>query len=218
MNKCHIVLSGGGDSDTSFQIDAKFFALLPTGAKILYIPIALNRTMLGFEACYDWFSALVSSHASEKDIDFRMLLDNDTLPDFHKYDAIFIGGGNTYKLLHFIYQRKIANEIVEFIASGGVVYGGSAGAIILGKDIRTVEEENDKDYIHSDGLNLLGDRSVICHYTGLLDDKVFQIAKKIDGEIIALPEHSGIICGPDGYIDEIVGEVFIFNHAVKKRL
>jgi len=30
---------------------------------------------------------------------------------------------------------------VDFLNFGGIIYGGSAGAIIFGKDIRTVEEE-----------------------------------------------------------------------------
>jgi len=218
MKKGYIILSGGGDLETSFQIDEKYFGLLENNSKILYIPIALRRNSIGYEACYDWFSTLISIHSKEKDIDFTMLLENDDIPNFNNFDSIYIGGGNTYKLLDYIYRKNLDKKLVEYTKNGGIIYGGSAGAIILGYDIRTVEEENDKNYIFFKGLNLLGGKSVICHYTNSLDERIFTIAEKINSEIIALPEGSGIILNLDGEIVDIIGNVFIFDKNNKKKL
>jgi len=214
MKNSYIILSGGGDIKESFKLDEKYFSLLKNNAKILYIPIALNRTKLGFEACYDWFSSLVSEYAKEKDIDFTMLLENDEIPDFETYDSIYIGGGNTYKLLDYIYRKDIGGKIIEYIKRDGIVYGGSAGAMILGKDIRTAEEENDENYPNFNGLNLLENKSVICHYMESLDQKIFGVAKKINSEIIAIPEDSGVILNNNTV--EVVGEVFIFDKNNKR--
>lgn len=218
MKNGHIILSGGGDVEVSFKLDERYFSLLRNNAKILYIPIALNRSAVGFEACYDWFSTLISNHAKEKDIDFTMLLENDKVPDFSLFDSIYIGGGNTCKLLDYIYRKNIAINIIKYIKGEGIVYGGSAGAIILGKDIRTTEEENDKNYSNSNGLNLLGGKSVICHYIDSLDQDIFEIVKKINSEVIALPENAGIILNSNNKIVEIVGDVFIFDENNKKRI
>ena len=117
MKNGYIILSGGGDSETSFKLDEKYFALLKNNAKILYIPIALSRTKIGYEACYDWFSALVSSQVGEKNVDFTMLLENDEIPDFNDFHSVYIGGGNTYKLLDYIYRRNIDKKIIEYIKS-----------------------------------------------------------------------------------------------------
>lgn len=218
MKNGHIILSGGGDVEVSFKLDERYFFLLRNNVKILYIPIALDRSAAGFEACYDWFLTLISNHAKEKDIDFTMLLENDKVPDFSLFDSIYIGGGNTYKLLDYIYRKNIGINIIKYIKGGGIVYGGSAGAIILGKDIRTTKEEYDKNYSNSNGLNLLGGKSVICHYIDSLDQEIFEIVKKINSEIIALPENAGIILSSNNKIVEIVGDVFIFDENNKKRI
>ena len=213
-----IILSGGGDIDVSFKLDEKYFSLLRDNAQILYIPVALNRTKLGFEGCYDWFSNVISQHNDKKDIDFTMLLDGDDVSDFDRYDSVYIGGGNTYKLLDYIYKNDIGRKITEYIKNGGIVYGGSAGAIILGENIKTAEEENDNNYVHSDGLNLIENRSVICHYTESLDEKIFETAKRINSIIIALPEDAGLILDSNGKILEIVGNVFVFDEKSKKQI
>ena len=146
MEKGYIILSGGGDFKDSFKLDKKFFSFLKLNSRILYIPVALERDKAGYEACRDWFSTVISGHLREKDISFAMLLGDDEISDLSIYDAIYIGGGNTYKLLDYIYQKKIDKKFLDFIEKGGIIYGGSAGAIVLGKDIRTAEEENDKNY------------------------------------------------------------------------
>lgn len=215
MNTNHIILSGGGDPEVSSGVDQKYFSLLKNNAKILYIPIALTRSKIGFEACYDWFSTLVSKHPQGKDIDFTMLLEDDKIPDLDAFDSIYVGGGNTYKLLNYIISSGLDKKITDFIQKRGIYYGGSAGAIIMGKDIRTAEEENDKNYLHFEGLNLLEGKSIVCHYVEALDQKIFTIAKKLKSEIIAIPEDSGIFLNND--ITEVVGEIFIFDEKTKKR-
>lgn len=217
-NKGKIFLSGGGNSKISFKVDEYYFSLLKNNSKILYIPIALERDKIGFEACYDWFSALISSHSKEKGIDFTMLLENDNPPSFENYDSIYVGGGNTYKLLNYIYRKKLDEKIEEYIKNGGIIYGGSAGAIILGKDIRTTEEENDRNYLNYNGLNLFRNRSIICHYTQSSDSKIFDITRKINSEIIAIPENSGLVIDSEGDIIKVFGSVFIFDNNNKKQI
>lgn len=217
LNK-KIILSGGGDIKTSLKIDREYFSLLSSGSKILYIPLALDRDMTGFESCYDWFSKLISEHSNRKDIDFTMLLENDSIPDFEIYDSIYIGGGNTFKLLKYIYKNNIDKSLKKYIQNGGIFYGGSAGAMILGYDIRTVEEENDKSYSQFLGLNLLGENSIICHYVLSLDKKIFESVKKINSKIIALPEDSGLVLDSNGNILKTIGDIFIFDKNKKAKI
>ncbi|HEX6977099.1 MAG TPA: Type 1 glutamine amidotransferase-like domain-containing protein [Patescibacteria group bacterium] len=218
MKKGKIILGGGGDIDISVGIDKKYFSLLKNNSKILYIPIALNRTKTGFEASYDWFSTVIVKHSNQKDIDFTMLLEDDEIPDLKLYDSIYMGGGNTYKLLNYIKKSGLDEKIKTFIKNGGIVYGGSAGAIILGKDIRTVEEENDSNYSYYEGLNLLGGKSVICHYKEEADKNVYKTIKKTKSEVLALPEDSGMILDSEGKMEEKVGTIYIFNENNKSQL
>jgi len=216
MKKGHVIFSGGGDIKDTFQLDEKFFSMLKSNSRILYIPIALNRDRIGFEACYDWFSNVVSSHAGDKDIDFSMILEDDEIPDLVKYEALYIGGGNTFKLLDYMVRKDLSQKIIKYIEQGGIVYGGSAGAIVMGKDIRTVDEENDKNYKYINGLNLIRGLSLICHYEASLDERITKSANNLNSPIIALPENAGIILGPNDI--EIVGEVFIFDKNGKRYL
>lgn len=207
--KGKLILSGGGDLKISYNLDEEFFSLLKNNAKILYIPIALKRDRIGFEACYDWFSNIIATHAKGKDIDFSMILEHDFIPDIKKYDCVYIGGGNTFKLLDFIINKRLNEKILDYLNSGGIVYGGSAGAIIFGKDIRTVEEENDHNYIYVNGLNCLGDYSLICHYNISMDDRIIENSKKINSKVLALDESSGIIVSGDSSL--IIGNVVEFD-------
>lgn len=218
MKKGKIILSGGGDIDVSVAIDEKYFSSLKNNSKILYIPIALNRTKVGFEACYDWFSKVTSKHSGDKDIDFTMLLEEDLIPNLEVYDSIYMGGGNTFKLLNYIKKSGFDKKIKEYIKNGGIVYGGSAGAIVLGKDIRTVEEENDDSYLYHEGLDLIEGKSIHCHYVEEMDKEIFDAIKKIKSDVIALPENSGIILDSEGKIEEKVGTIFLFNKNNRSQL
>ncbi|MDD3687661.1 MAG: Type 1 glutamine amidotransferase-like domain-containing protein, partial [Bacteroidales bacterium] len=160
-----LFLSGGGDIKASYSFDNIFFNLLPKNAKILYIPIAMADTMAKTEAALDWFSKLVSSHSSEeKCFDFTLWNAESPLPDLRKFDAVYVGGGNTYKLLMVLEQVKMLQALMEYIGSGGIYYGGSAGAVIAGNSLRTVEEENLHNYSGCSGMDLIDNLSIFPHF------------------------------------------------------
>ncbi len=204
-----IFISGGGDSKDSFFLDKKFINAL-IKRKILYIPIALERDKIGFEACYDWIINTLSQHSSNF-IDITMLLDlYDKNLEIKDYGGIYIGGGNTYKLLQYIYDSHFDKIIRNFLNNGGIIYGGSAGAIIFGKNIATIQEENNGNYKYNNGLSLLGDYSILCHYTGKEDENIIKFIKQYNSPVIALSENSGLII--DNTVTEVVGNgVAIFD-------
>lgn len=187
-----IFISGGGSMEDSFLLDEKFIDSLKR-KKILYIPIAMERDEIGFEVCYDWIISALSKHSKDF-VDITMLTDLiDKNLQISNFDGIYIGGGNTYKLLQYIYNVGFDKILISFLKNGGIVYGGSAGAIILGENIATISEENDKNYKYNKGLSLISDYSIVCHYKNTDDEKIFKFIKSYKYPVIALPEKTGLI-------------------------
>lgn len=210
MKNGKLFLGGGGDANTSFDFDEQFFFELPHQASLLYIPIALHRESIGYESCIDWFSALVARHSEGKEIDFETALENIRVTSLNKFDAVYIGGGNTYHLLNYINDAGMREHLAEYVQEGGSIYGGSAGAIVLGKDIRTVEEENHRGSTHHNGLNMLGGMSVLCHYKDSMKERAASLAASLYGPILAIPENSGVIWIGD-HIERCVGKISEFQ-------
>ncbi len=195
-----LFLSGGGNERQTLQLDSAFIqALISRGNRLLYIPIALNRSVLGFEACFDWISVMISLHTRDF-IKVTMWADisNKEEKSLNEFDAIYIGGGNTFKLRAQLASSGLDEALKAYLFDGGLVYGGSAGAIVFGKSLRTVKEENDADYKLESGLGLLRGYSLRCHYHEEDEDRLSAIATKEALEIIGLPEEAGIIFKSSG--------------------
>lgn len=87
--------------------------------------------------------------------------------DFNKYSLIYIGGGNTYKLLKGIKTTHTYDKLKEYIKNDGIVYGSSAGAVIFGKDINIIEvmDDNNVEIKDTNGFDYLNGISLFVHYT-----------------------------------------------------
>ena len=81
-------------------------------------------------------------------------------------DVLYISGGNTLGTLDKIRKCGFDTDIINYVKSGVVYIGGSAGAHIASKDIEHVTKYDDNNVEMTDFRGLcLFDGVLVCHYT-----------------------------------------------------
>lgn len=157
-----LFLCGGGSGGQVADGYKEFYKNLDKRKPILYVPLAMEEDK--YDGCNEWFTAeaKIIGHPC-----FEMVNSAEELieKDFNDFCGIFIGGGNTYDLLNKINSTGLHKKIETYLANNGVVFGGSAGAIIFGRDIDVckTDDENICGLKNTFGFNLLNNVSILCH-------------------------------------------------------
>lgn len=209
-----LYLAGGGEENDSVKLDQQF-AEDVDGQRLLYLPMAMNGVSPTYEECHAWIQN-VFNPLGITDIVMWDALTPNRIHELGTFGAVYIGGGNTYKLLDDLRKTGFDHALKDFLSNGGNVYGGSAGAIVLGRDISTcsVMDTNEVGLDDTTGLGLVGNYAIWCHYVDAHDNFI----ANYDYPIIAIPERSGISF--DGTTIRVVGfdAVNIFDRGFKSRL
>lgn len=214
-----IYLSGGGNEKQSFPLDKFFFDTLPKNGRFLYIPIALRGHKL-YSTAHLWMKNITELH-ERTDVQFETVDDPSkyNLEVIREFDGIYIGGGNTWSLIHEIRGSGFADVLIQYIEAGGQVYGGSAGAIIMGKRIDTHDDENKIGLQDVSGFNLLNNFSVACHFKDEQNDRFKAWVSDHNLPIVCLPEETGLVI--ESGVGLCVGTkpcVIYFSNGTKKEV
>ncbi len=189
-----LILSGGGDSENFVELDKHFLSLLPENPNLLLIPMAGDPDTYddALDRIVDTFSTIDFENI-EMSLDLQDL-DWHTLRDF---DAIYIDGGNTFRLMDCVRKSHFYELLRKFIHHGRVINGDSAGAIILGSHLETAHfgdegDDNESELISYQGLNILGDYAVHCHYQKHEQEEIAEFVNEYGLPVIALDETAGV--------------------------
>ena len=187
-----LLLSGGSDPEDVVPLDELFVSQIDLNVPTLYIPIAMETHVFSYDECLDWFTKTYRPYGLRH---IEMCTDLHSIQNINQYAAIFIGGGNTFKLLKAIKDSQFDTKLMKYLNNDGFVYGGSAGAIIFGSSIKTAEyaDVNNVGLTDLSGLDLAGGRDIICHYS----HKDNQYIKNYHNDLFVLYEASGLFiqCG-----------------------
>jgi dipeptidase E len=81
--------------------------------------------------------------------------DKEPVETLSKAKAVFVGGGNTYLLLHRLTEAKLLKPLREKVRSGMPYIGSSAGSNIAGPNILTTNDWNVVGTTHFEGLGFV---------------------------------------------------------------
>lgn len=196
-----LFLSGGGSDQESYQLDKKFIESIDINKPVLYIPIAINIEKHPYPSCLEWLKGNFKQFNfnnfvmwSEED------LKNKTKEDYEQFGGIYIGGGNTYKLLNDLKQFGTF-EILKRLSEKDIpIYGGSAGAIILTESIITAEylDSNEIGLKDLSALDLTHGYDIWCHYKPEMRDGLIKFQKENNiSKILTVPEDAGLYVTED---------------------
>jgi dipeptidase E len=213
-----LILSGGGESENFIALDKYFLSLLPANPSLLLIPMA------GEPSSYD--DALDRIVETFSTIDFEnieMCLELDSLDwDYLKnFDAIYIDGGNTFRLMDQVRKSHFYELVRKFIHKGGVVNGDSAGAIIMGSHLETAHfgdegDDNDTELVSYQGMNFLGDIAIHCHYENSEEVQIKEFVNEYGFSVIALNQTSGAAIVDNTL--QVIGETNIDFYSLEGRV
>jgi dipeptidase E len=187
-----IALAGGGGAEDSRPIDELFASWLGPKGSLLYWPIAL-RGIRSYESCWAWITATFAPLNITR-ITMWTELPGHQARELDEFDALYIGGGNTFSLLAQLLESGFDRALTAYARDGKPIYGGSAGAVLLGRDIRTVShlDRNDIGLRQTEGVDLVGGHAVWVHYRPHEDNLIEAHVMKHQQPVLAIPERSGV--------------------------
>ncbi|RJF71606.1 peptidase E [Deinococcus cavernae] len=187
-----LILSGGGDQEDSSPLDREFATWIGQ-ERFLYLPFASRDRGDGYAGHLAWLRSVFEPLGLSNPVMWTSFYGR-TAKDLAGFAGVYIGGGNTFKLLQLLKQTRFDRLLLDYLKNGGAVYGGSAGAIVLGQDIASCahDDPNDVRLADTTGLNLLNGHDVWCHYTTDQARSVQEYCNRTHRPVYALTERSGL--------------------------
>lgn len=190
----NFILSWGGDYTDSIKIDNLYKWML-SGKNILYIPRAMRPEK--YPSCLEWIQ---NTFPIDEWYTVHLLSEQEFLQHSQEYlsiyDGIYIWGGNTYRLLKLFKDTWFWHIIMDFVDNNKPIYGWSAWAIIMGKEIHTAPDMNAVKLLFEESMwyNLCRDYSIACHYKESQSNEIADYTSHYQIPVICLPEWTGIVC------------------------
>lgn len=199
-----MILSGGGGYSKNPDAYRLFSENTDREKPVLYV--ALSQTP---ENAVGHYSSFVSTMASLGIVQSCLC----AVPgffdgcDMSRFGGVYVEGGNTFRLLAALKESGGDRKILDFVRSGGVYFGTSAGAVIGGADVMPIiyMDENAVFLEDTRGLDVLGGWSTVAHYNDSKNEfvnsernaAVARIAKKYP-RLVALSEESALLVDENG--------------------
>ena len=217
-----VFICGGGSGEQTIRAVQRLNEVIRHDLPCLYIPLAMEANR--YDSCYEWIRGELGS----VDIPgIEMVRSAEELARKHleDYSFLFIGGGNTFRLLSEIKRVHMFEPIQEYLQNGGAAFGGSAGAIIFGEDLEScaLDDDNDVGLKDTAGFDVLGGVSFLCHFTNRIPEHDLRSEKYLldiskHRKVYALPEEDTLFLN-ETVLEEIGARpYFVFEDGKKTEI
>ena len=160
-----LILCGGGSGDQNKISYELLNEIIDNSKPILYVPLAIDEKDHPYDGCLEWITGELSN-LDIKGIEMVRTFEELSKKDLNNYSSLYIGGGNTYKLLKGLKESKSFDKIKEYLENDGIVLGSIAGSVIFSKDIEVIKpmDPNEVNLKDTKGFNILNNTSIFPHY------------------------------------------------------
>ncbi len=172
------------------HVEEEIRDFLGAARRVVFVPYALHdRHDYTTRAC-DRFKAMGYELRSVHDISHARRAVEDA-------DAIFVGGGNTFRLLKALYDSELLDVIRNTVEGGMPYIGSSAGSIVAGPSLRTTK---DMPIVQPPSFQALGlvHFQISPHYLDpdtnsthmgeTQEERILQFLEENDGPVVGLRE------------------------------
>jgi dipeptidase E len=131
------------------QPEPEMRAFVGTGRRVAFVPFAAHD--------HDAYMEKIRERLQRMDIDVL------GIDELSRADAVFVGGGNTFRLLKTLYERNLIDAIRDRVRGGLPYLGSSAGTVIAAPTMKTT---NDMPIVEPPSFDALGfiDFQINPHY------------------------------------------------------
>ena len=214
-----VFICGGGAGKQTEKALRRLNEVIRHDRPCLYIPLAMEEDK--YDSCLEW----IRGELAGVDIPgIRMVRSAEELAGARLQDHsfLFLGGGNTFRLMHRIRCAGMFGPIRGYLQNGGAAFGGSAGAIVFGEDLEScaLDDTNDAGLADTRGFDVLGGVSFLCHFTNRApehdrksENYLLEISKR--RTVYALPEEDTLFV--NGTRTEMIGDrpYYVFSDGRK---
>jgi len=169
-------------------------------ARIVYWPFALPPPMV--PTADAWLRGHLTNLGVRYELDTWTNLADRSAEDLATADVLFVGGGNTFRLLDHVRRHGFVDAVQKFQRSGGDYYGGSAGAVLACESIAIAEghDPNEPGLTDLGGLGLISGATILPHFTFDQLESTRRWARRHSTTVLGLPETVGLHCAAGGAI------------------
>ena len=202
-----VFICGGGSGEQTRRALRRLNEVIRHDLPCLYIPLAMEEEQ--YDSCYEWITGELTG-VEIPGIEMIRSAEELARKRLTDYSFLFIGGGNTFKLLNDIKRVHMFEPIRKYLQNGGTAFGGSAGAIIFGEDLEScaLDDKNEVGLKDTVGFDVLGGISFLCHFTNRIpeqDQRSEEYLLKISDrrKTYALPEEDTLFLN-ENHLEEMI--------------